>query len=147
CRHPAFHRGEPRRRHRLHARRAAAVAAHGRGGARCRGRIPRAGAQPEGQSLAADLPARATWRGGSAVKLASITTTLLLGALLTGCGGLLRNKEEPDRIYLLRAVPTPGAAAVPGVLAVPRPVVQPGLDTDRIMLTRNGQELDHFAAS
>jgi ABC-type uncharacterized transport system auxiliary subunit len=33
------------------------------------------------------------------------------------------------------------------VLAVLRPSMQPGLDTDRIMLTRGEQELDQFAAS
>ena len=85
---------------------------------------------------------------------ASTTTTvsvhLLLGVmactLLTACSGL-RSKDEPDRTYLLRAAPATGAAALPGVLAVLQPVVQPGFDTDRILLTRGGQELDHFAAS
>jgi len=71
----------------------------------------------------------------------------LLGALLVACGGL-RSKAEPDLTYVLRAAPpASGPAAVPGVLAVLRPAVQPGLDTDRIMLTRAGQELDQFAAS
>lgn len=70
---------------------------------------------------------------------------LLLAAALTGCSGL-RSKDEPDQTYALRAAAAPGAAAVPGVLSVVYPVVQPGLDTDRIVLTR-GQELDHFAAS
>ena len=66
---------------------------------------------------------------------------------LAACSGL-RSKAEPDHMYLLRAAaPAPGPAAMPGVLVVLRPTVQPGLDTDRIMLTRAGQELDQFAAS
>jgi ABC-type uncharacterized transport system auxiliary subunit len=71
---------------------------------------------------------------------------LLLAGLLTACSGL-RSKDDPDRTYLLRAAPASGTAALPGVLSVLQPVVQPGFDTDRILLTRGGQELDHFAAS
>jgi cholesterol transport system auxiliary component len=88
------------------------------------------------------------------VKLASIKTIapfhcllgFMLTVLLTACSGL-RSKDEPDRTYLLRAAPATGTAALPGVLAVLQPAVQPGFDTDRILLTRAGQELDHFAAS
>jgi ABC-type uncharacterized transport system auxiliary subunit len=87
------------------------------------------------------------------VKPASIRSTtpfhvllgVLLGVLLTACSGL-RSKDQADRTYQLRAAPAPGAAALPGVLSVLQPVVPPGFDTDRILLTR-GQELDHFAAS
>jgi cholesterol transport system auxiliary component len=71
---------------------------------------------------------------------------LLGSVLLTACSGL-RSKDEPDRTYLLRAAPAAGRAALPGVLAVLPPAVQPGFDTDRILLTRAGRELDHFAAS
>jgi cholesterol transport system auxiliary component len=88
------------------------------------------------------------------VKPASITTAvplhllpgILLAMVLAACSGL-RSKDLPDQTYLLRTAPATGPAAVPGVLAVARPSVQPGLDTDRIMLTRNGQELDQFAGS
>jgi cholesterol transport system auxiliary component len=81
------------------------------------------------------------------VKSASITTVILTSALLASCS-ILQSKDEPDQTYLLRAAPAAtGPATVPGVLSLLRPVVQPGFDTDRIMLTRNGQELDHFAAS
>jgi cholesterol transport system auxiliary component len=59
---------------------------------------------------------------------------------------LLKSKEDAPQVYLLRAVPASGAVAVPAVLTVLRPVVQPGLDTDQIMLT-HGLELDHFSAS
>jgi cholesterol transport system auxiliary component len=71
---------------------------------------------------------------------------VLLGVALAACSGFT-SKVQPDQTYLLRAAPAAGAAALPGVLAVLRPAVQPGLDSDRIMLTRSGQELDHFAAS
>jgi ABC-type uncharacterized transport system auxiliary subunit len=90
------------------------------------------------------------------VKYASISTRvpihlfcgLLSAALLSACGSLLSSKDTPPSTYVLRAAPASAApAAVPGVLTVLRPVVQPGLDTDLIMLTRNGQELDHYAAS
>jgi cholesterol transport system auxiliary component len=72
----------------------------------------------------------------------------LLGVmLLSGCG-VLGSKAEPDRIYVINAAaPAAGRAAVPGVLLVARPAVQPGLDTDRVALTRAGNELDYFAAS
>jgi ABC-type uncharacterized transport system auxiliary subunit len=70
----------------------------------------------------------------------------VLAALLTACSGLT-SKTIPDQTYVLRAAPESGTPAVSGVLAVLRPAVQPGLDTDRIMLTRAGQQLDQFAAS
>lgn len=69
-------------------------------------------------------------------------------ALLAGCSGLLRNAETPDRIYVLHAAPAAASGQpVAGVLSVPRLVVGPGLDTDRIALVRSGNELDYYAAS
>ncbi len=75
-----------------------------------------------------------------------VKLSVLLAAvvLLTACS--LR-RAEPDRIYVLRPAASAGAAAVTGVLAVPRPAVQPGLDTERIALVRAGNELDYYAAS
>ena len=68
------------------------------------------------------------------------------GMLLAACGGL--RSETVDRLYVLRpAAAQAGAPAVAGVLSIQRPAVQPGLDTDRIALTRDGNELDFFAAS
>jgi cholesterol transport system auxiliary component len=68
--------------------------------------------------------------------------------LLAGCSGLLRNETSPDRIYVLHAAPlSAGGQAVPGVLSVPRLVMGPGLDTDRIALVRSGNEMDYYAAS
>ncbi len=74
-------------------------------------------------------------------------TTIFPALLLTACGGLLRNEDVLDRTYMLRAAPAAGSPAIPGVLSVLRPAVQPGFDNDRILLTREGQELDQFAAS
>lgn len=79
--------------------------------------------------------------------LGGYALVLTAGAVLAGCS-LLRSDAEPDRIYAL--YPAPGVAvgaALPGVLQVPRPSVQPGLDTDRIALTRAGNELDFYAQS
>jgi ABC-type uncharacterized transport system auxiliary subunit len=69
--------------------------------------------------------------------------------LLAACSGGLRSSAPPEQIYLLHAVsaPAPGVVPVTGALAVPRPVAHPGLDHDRITLTRPDNELDHFANS
>jgi ABC-type uncharacterized transport system auxiliary subunit len=70
----------------------------------------------------------------------------LAAALLGGCGGLTRN-AEPERIYVLAPAAGSGAPAVNAVLLLPRPVMQPGLDTDRIALSRPGHELNYYAGS
>jgi cholesterol transport system auxiliary component len=68
--------------------------------------------------------------------------------LITGCSGLLRNEAAPDRIYVLHAASSAGGGPpVSGVLSVPRLVMGPGLDTDRIALVRSGNEMDYYAAS
>lgn len=72
---------------------------------------------------------------------------LLVATALAACGGL-RSDAAPEQIYVLNAVrPAAAPNPVPGVLAVPRPAVHPGLDTDRIALKRAGNELDYYAAS
>jgi cholesterol transport system auxiliary component len=72
---------------------------------------------------------------------------LLAGsALLCACSGL-RSGAKADQIYVLHAAPVATGTPVAAVLAVPRPVAQPGLDTDRIALLRAGNELDYYAAS
>jgi ABC-type uncharacterized transport system auxiliary subunit len=69
-------------------------------------------------------------------------------ALLAGCSGLLRNEAAPDRIYVLHAAPATGSGPpMAAVLSVPRLMVGPGLDTERIALVRAGNELDYYAAS
>lgn len=71
----------------------------------------------------------------------------LVALALAACGGL-RSNAAPEQIYVLNAVqPSAAPNPVPGVLVVPRPIVQPGLDTDRIALTRAGNELDYYASS
>lgn len=67
-------------------------------------------------------------------------------ALLAGCSAL-KSTSQPDRIYVLHAAPAGNGTPVPAVLSVPRPVVTPGLDTNRIALVRAGNELDYYAAS
>lgn len=83
---------------------------------------------------------------GAARRMCAMAAALLLA----GCGGL-RSDAEADRIYVLHAAPAGEAGAssvaLPGLLVVPRPNVQPGLETDRIALTRPGNELDYFALS
>ena len=73
---------------------------------------------------------------------------MLCGAALAGCGGL-RSSRPAEQVYVLHAAPAPaGTGSGPaGVLRVPRPEVQPGLDTTRIALTRADNELDYFADS
>jgi len=76
----------------------------------------------------------------------SITALLAGSALLAGCSGL-RSGAKADQIYVLHAAPAAAGTPVAAVLAVPRPVAHPGLDTDRIALLRSGNELDYYAAS
>jgi cholesterol transport system auxiliary component len=69
-------------------------------------------------------------------------------ALLAGCSGLLRSEAAPDRIYVLHAAPATGSGPpLAAVLSVPRPMIGPGLDSERIALVRSGNELDYYAAS
>ncbi len=71
----------------------------------------------------------------------------LVAMLLTACSGLQRG-DDPDRLYVLRPAPASTAPiAVPGVLLVLRPAMQPGLENDRIALLRDGNELNYYAAS
>lgn len=71
----------------------------------------------------------------------------LVTLALAACSGL-RSDAAPEQIYVLNAARAAAAAnVVPGVLSVPRPAVQPGLDTDRIALIRAGNELDYYASS
>ncbi len=81
----------------------------------------------------------------------SVNCRLLAGALaglalLAGCSAL-KSSAQADRIYVLHAAPAGTGQPVAAVLSVPRPAVQPGLDTDRIAVLRAGNELDYYAAS
>lgn len=75
---------------------------------------------------------------------------LLLGVLPVACGGSLFKTELPaSDTYRLAPVTTEGAAAQPldAVLLVTRPVIAPGLDTERIAVMKPDRRLDYFAAS
>lgn len=72
------------------------------------------------------------------------------GALwLTACSGGLRSDAEAPTVYTLRAAAPPaaaGAAGAPvGVLEVLRPVTAPGLDSDRLVVTRPDRSVDAYA--
>jgi ABC-type uncharacterized transport system auxiliary subunit len=81
---------------------------------------------------------------------ARLALTAGLLALLAGCGGLLKSNADTEQLYTLRPVApasVPGTAPIAGMIIVSRPVVQPGLASARIALTRPGNRLDYFAAS
>jgi ABC-type uncharacterized transport system auxiliary subunit len=81
------------------------------------------------------------------INLPLLTGAGICALLLAGCSGL-RSGAVPDRIYVLNAAPFVATVEpLAAVLLVPRPVMQPGLDTDRIALVRPGNELDYYAAS
>jgi cholesterol transport system auxiliary component len=67
--------------------------------------------------------------------------------LLAGCaGGFERNEPEP-RVYRLAAPTLPAAAPLAAELQVLRPVVVPGLRTERIATAWPGQRLDYYAGA
>jgi len=77
----------------------------------------------------------------------------LLGVTLAACvGGLFKNKIAPPTMYELSATPRsapaepPGAAASSPIdLAVLKPRVRTGLDTDRIAALYPDRRMDYFA--
>jgi ABC-type uncharacterized transport system auxiliary subunit len=78
------------------------------------------------------------------------TLLFLLTCALAGCGGsLFQTKAAPPALYLLSAsAATPAAAAAPRIaadLAVIRPRVRAGLDTDRIAALYPDRRLEYFA--
>lgn len=75
-------------------------------------------------------------------------------ALCTGCGGTFTSKAPVSHAYVLRAPPAPATGADQDVVAKPsfdgtlrirRPIPAPGFETDRILLLRDGRELDFYA--
>jgi ABC-type uncharacterized transport system auxiliary subunit len=72
---------------------------------------------------------------------------LLLPLALAACGSLFQTKAAPPTMYLLSMpAKTPhGAAALPVDLAVLKPRVRVGLDTDRIALLYPDRRLDYYA--
>lgn len=71
--------------------------------------------------------------------------------LLAGCGGVFTSKAPVSRAYLLHLPPAPAGEAntatpaFTGTLRIPRPIPGPGFETDRILLLREGRELDYYA--
>jgi ABC-type uncharacterized transport system auxiliary subunit len=79
-------------------------------------------------------------------------TLWFLGALLlTGCAGsLFKNKAPPPIMYFLSATPKSAAegargATTPADLAVLKPRIRAGLDTDRIAALYPDRRMDYFA--
>jgi cholesterol transport system auxiliary component len=74
---------------------------------------------------------------------------LLLTLALTACGGsFFQTKANPPALYLLSATAAAPAAAAPRIpadLAVLRPRVRAGLDTDRIAALYPDRRLEYFA--
>jgi ABC-type uncharacterized transport system auxiliary subunit len=84
------------------------------------------------------------------------TPLLLLFLVLAGCGSLFKNQTAPPTMYWLSATPPPSAAALQanpadpaGVpvadLAVFKPRVRAGLDTDRIAALYSDRRMEYFA--
>src|SRR6201996_9439733 len=77
--------------------------------------------------------------------------TVFVSVTLVACGGLFKNKIPPPTMYLLSAVPKPASANSPAAdsspvdLAVLRPRVRAGLDTDRIAALYPDRRMDYFA--
>jgi cholesterol transport system auxiliary component len=75
----------------------------------------------------------------------------LLGVTLAACAGsLFKNKAAPPTMYMLRAAPSapaadPAGSAAPIDLAVLRPRVRAGLDTDRIAALYPDRRMEYFA--
>ena len=73
-----------------------------------------------------------------------LTAATAMLALLPGCGGMLRSDAPADQIYVIRpAAAATQATPLPAMIAVARPLVQPGLATTGIALTRPGNRLDY----
>jgi cholesterol transport system auxiliary component len=79
------------------------------------------------------------------------TTLLAIAALaLSGCGGsFFQTKAAPPALYLLSATVRPAAGAhpaqIPADLAVLKPRVRAGLETDRIAALYPERRLEYFA--
>ncbi len=82
------------------------------------------------------------------MKPLSRSLVLIAALCAAGCtSGLLQSHAPPSQLYVLRAAP-PVAPAVPaasGGLRVLRPLPAPGLDRDRLALSRSDNRLDYYA--
>ncbi|HEU4531235.1 MAG TPA: ABC-type transport auxiliary lipoprotein family protein [Steroidobacteraceae bacterium] len=75
-----------------------------------------------------------------------LLATVLLG---TGCASGAFDSDQPYlQVYVLSSVPAvPDAPALAADVSVVRPLVRPGLDTDRIAVLYPDRRLDYFARS
>jgi ABC-type uncharacterized transport system auxiliary subunit len=68
------------------------------------------------------------------------------GALAACTGSLFRSKTAPPTVYVLSAdLEAPGAATIPADLAVLKPRMRTGLESDRIAVLYSDRRLDSFA--
>jgi ABC-type uncharacterized transport system auxiliary subunit len=72
-----------------------------------------------------------------------------LGLALSGCSGLLRSSAPQLQLYVVQAPQAVAVTAQPTgpTLRIARPLPAPGLNTDRIALTRPGNRLDYYVGS
>ncbi len=77
---------------------------------------------------------------------ATVGVLLAACAVLHGCtGSLFQSKAVPPSVYMLSAHASPGQLNLPADLAVMRPRLRAGLDTDRIAVLYPDKRLDYFA--
>lgn len=71
---------------------------------------------------------------------------LAAGALAACTGSLFKSKSMPPTVYVLSAdLAAPGAATIPADLAVLKPGLRSGLESDRIAVLYSDRRLDYFA--
>ncbi len=86
-------------------------------------------------------------RSGNRLAAGAVSIALVL---LAGCGSVLKSDAPAEQVYLLHAATQPAAsiaASLAATIRVLRPSPQPGLDPNRIALTRPGNRLDYYAGS
>lgn len=101
-------------------------------------------AADSGTQVVNDLGARTRRFAGATPRCA----LAILCALLAACGGSLFESKLPSPTRYVIAPPAPAAAPVPSAaaeadIAIGRPDVAPGLDTEQIAVLR-GHELDYY---
>jgi cholesterol transport system auxiliary component len=92
-------------------------------------------------------PARSPQAGGGRrVAAAAFSFTAL--CIASGCGGsLFQSKTAPPTVYRLSAAAGAPGAPIAADLAVLRPRVRPGLNTDRIAASYPDRRLDYYAGA
>ena len=86
-------------------------------------------------------------------RLLCLLPVVILLALTSGCGGLLRSSAAPEQSYYLNAPALPagasaGAAGAPASsLRIARPLADPGLDTSHIMLLQSDHRMSFYSGA